>query len=111
MAAPLNTPHNFIRNCAHLVGEAILVPTILLRGDGHGTGRVSDVLSYGVPVGIADLQETCLRGGRARKQKMLTQKSMSRWPPPPTWYVTVIWNKTGEFVKSRCESEGRILDH
>jgi len=52
------TPHNFIRNCAHLVGEAILVPTVLLRGDGYGTGRVSDVLSYCVPVWIADLHET-----------------------------------------------------
>jgi len=46
--------HDFIRNCAHLVGEAILVPTVLLRGNGHGTRRVPDVLSYCVPVWTAD---------------------------------------------------------
>ena len=56
------TPHNFIRNCAHLVGEAVLVPTVLLCGDGHGTRRVSDVLSYCVAVWTADLHETCLEG-------------------------------------------------
>lgn len=72
-------PHDFIRNCAHLVGEAILVPAVCLRGDGYGAGRVSDVLSYRVPVGVADLHETCSRGARRiREQKMLTQKSMSR---------------------------------
>jgi hypothetical protein len=32
------TPHNLIRDCAHLIGEAVLVPTILSRGDGHGPG-------------------------------------------------------------------------
>jgi hypothetical protein len=31
-------PHNFIRDCAHLVGETVLVPAILSRGDGHGPG-------------------------------------------------------------------------
>ena len=60
------TPHDFIRNCTHLIGEAILVPTILLRGDGHGARRVPDVLSYCAPVWTADLHDIHLeeRGGQ-----------------------------------------------
>jgi hypothetical protein len=30
--------------------------------------------------------------GVSERRTYLTQKSTSRWPPPPTWYVTVIWN-------------------
>lgn len=29
-------PHNLIRYCAHLVGEAVFVSAILSRGNGHG---------------------------------------------------------------------------
>ena len=38
---------------------------------------------------IYDLDE---RGKVNEKRDHITQKSMSKWPPPPTWYVTVIWN-------------------
>jgi hypothetical protein len=42
------------------------VPAVVLRGDGHGTRRVPDVLSYCVPVWAAYLHEICLeqRGGQ-----------------------------------------------
>jgi hypothetical protein len=33
------------------------------------------------------------KSGNVREKRChFTQKSMSKWPPPPTWYVTVIWN-------------------
>ena len=62
-----STPHDFIRNCAHLVGEAILMPTVLLRGDGHGTRRVPDVLSYCVSVWTADLYKIHLEEHRGQE--------------------------------------------
>lgn len=31
--------------------------------------------------------------GIGKKRSYITQKSMSKWPPPPTWYVTVIWEQ------------------
>ena len=48
-------PHNFIRDCAHLVGETVLVPAVLSRGDGRGPSRVPDVLPNCAAVGITDL--------------------------------------------------------
>jgi hypothetical protein len=45
-----------------------------------------------LPVGslICDLGK---RGPVNERRPYFTQKSMSKWPPPPTWYVTVICNK------------------
>ena len=44
-----------------------------------------------LPLGslICDLGK---RGTVNERRSYFTQKSMSKWPPPPTWYVTVICN-------------------
>jgi hypothetical protein len=50
------------------------------------------------------------KNGKVRREICyFTQKSMSKWPPPPTWYVTVIWNNESVSMNGREKMDVEYL--